>query len=99
MRFFLAHDPVPLLQRMRMPVLALNGTLDLQVPVDENLSRIAEALDAAGNPDYVAQELVGLNHLFQHADSGAVSEYARITETFAPEALDLISSWIMERFG
>jgi len=99
MRFFLAHDPAPFLERLQMPVLALNGTLDMQVPVDENLSRIEQALDAAGNPDHTVRAMAGLNHLFQHAETGAIGEYARITETFAPEVLDLMSSWILERFG
>jgi hypothetical protein len=39
-------------------------------------------------------ELPGLNHLFQHTKTGAFSEYAQIEETFAPEALEKIASWI-----
>jgi hypothetical protein len=39
-------------------------------------------------------ELPGLNHLFQHAKTGAFSEYAQIEETFAPEALEKIADWI-----
>jgi hypothetical protein len=42
-------------------------------------------------------DLEGLNHLFQNAETGAVSEYARIEETFSPEAIDLITGWILER--
>jgi hypothetical protein len=38
--------------------------------------------------------LPGLNHLFQHCQSGAISEYGQIEETFAPEALQMISEWI-----
>jgi DNA-binding transcriptional ArsR family regulator len=33
------------------------------------------------------------------ARSGAIAEYAEITETFAPAALELISGWIGGRFG
>ncbi|MGE0449055.1 MAG: hypothetical protein AB7Q29_05660 [Vicinamibacterales bacterium] len=39
----------------------------------------------------------GMNHLFQHADTGAVEEYATIEETIAPEVLSLITTWITER--
>ena len=42
-------------------------------------------------------ELEGLNHLFQNAETGAVSEYARIEETFSPEAIDLIIAWILNQ--
>ena len=45
------------------------------------------------------QQLPGLNHLFQHARSGAIAEYADISETFAPTALRLIGDWINTRFA
>jgi hypothetical protein len=41
----------------------------------------------------------GLNHLFQQATTGAVSEYATLEETLSPEVLDLIREWIASRFG
>ena len=37
----------------------------------------------------------GLNHLFQTAKTGAVSEYGKIEETISPLALDKIAGWIM----
>jgi hypothetical protein len=39
----------------------------------------------------------GLNHLFQHAQTGLVDEYARIEETMAPEVLERTAAWIRER--
>ena len=39
-----------------------------------------------------------MNHLFQTAGTGSPVEYAQIEETMAPEVLDLIGSWIAERF-
>ena len=97
MRFFIEHDPAPVLKRVRCPVLALNGTLDLQVPWKENLEAIREALETAGNQDVTVMELPGLNHLFQHAETGLVTEYGQIEETFATEVLDLMTTWILER--
>jgi hypothetical protein len=52
-------------------------------------------LQDGGNKNFEAVELPGLNHLFQHAKTGAVSEYAQIEETFAPEAMDKIANWIV----
>jgi hypothetical protein len=99
MRHFLAYDPRPALRRVRVPVLALNGTLDLQVPHAVNLAAIDSALAAGGNRDRTTRALPGLNHLFQTARTGLPDEYAQIAETFAPAALDAIASWVAERFA
>ncbi|MHC5007417.1 MAG: alpha/beta hydrolase family protein [Planctomycetota bacterium] len=99
LRFFIQHDPGPVLQRVRCPVLALNGTLDLQVPWEENLEAIREALQRGGNEDATVMELPGLNHLFQHAETGLVTEYGHLEETFSVEVLDLMATWILERVG
>lgn len=97
MRFFLTYDPATALRQVRVPVLALNGSKDLQVPPAENLSAIEAALKAANNSDVTLQELPELNHLFQTARTGSPNEYAQIAETFAPSALTLISEWIQQR--
>ncbi|WP_420127512.1 alpha/beta hydrolase family protein [Longimicrobium sp.] len=98
-RWFLRYDPAPALRATRVPVLALNGSLDLQVPADENLAAIRRALQAGGNRDVTVEKLPGLNHLFQTARTGAPSEYAEIEETFSPAALQRIGDWIVQRFG
>ncbi|HEU4883808.1 MAG TPA: alpha/beta fold hydrolase [Longimicrobium sp.] len=98
-RWFLRYDPVPALRATRVPVLALNGALDLQVPADANLAGIRQALAAGGNQDVTTEKLPGLNHLFQTARTGAPSEYAEIEETFAPAALQRIGDWIVQHVG
>jgi fermentation-respiration switch protein FrsA (DUF1100 family) len=99
MRYFLKYDPVPALRSVKVPVLALNGALDLQVPPKPDLAAIDTALRAAGNKDYRVVELPGLNHLFQTARTGAVGEYSQIEETTAPVALETIAQWINAHFG
>lgn len=96
-RYFLSYDPLPALSRVRVPVLALNGTLDLQVPYRENLAAIEKALRDGGNDDVTIVALEGLNHLFQTARTGSPTEYASIEETMAPRALETISNWIVEK--
>lgn len=93
-RFFLFYDPVPALMKVDCPVLALNGTKDLQVPFRVNLEGIERAVKEGGNSRVTIRELPGLNHLFQRAETGAPSEYVKIEETFAPEALTEIREWI-----
>ena len=97
-RYFLGYDPRPALRRLTVPTLALNGSLDVQVPAKENLAAIDSALRAAGNRDYRVQELPGLNHLFQTARTGSPGEYATIEETMSPAALEAVASWIVQRF-
>lgn len=98
-RFFVRYDPRLNLERVTVPVLAINGEKDLQVWHEQNLPVIEDALRNGGNDDVTVQTLPGLNHLFQSANTGAMSEYASIEETFAPAALEAISEWILERFG
>lgn len=97
-RYFLAYDPRPTLERVSVPVLALNGELDLQVDAEQNIPAVEAALEAGDNQDATTHRLPELNHLFQHATTGAVTEYGQIEETMAPEVLDLIGDWIVERF-
>jgi hypothetical protein len=96
MRFFLTYDPKPNLMKVKCPVLAINGEKDLQVPPEENLCAIEEVLREGGNKDYTVKELPGLNHLFQTAETGSPSEYAKIEETISPAALEIIGNWILE---
>src|SRR5262245_4205729 len=96
-RYFLTYDPRPTLEKVGVPVLAINGERDLQVPAAENTSAIRSALDAGGNKDHTVVILPGLNHLFQEAKTGSPTEYASIEQTFAPSALTAISDWIVAR--
>jgi hypothetical protein len=96
MRFFLAYDPAPALEQLAIPVLAMIGSLDLQVSAAENIPALEEAL--AGNDDATTMTLPGLNHLFQNASTGAFSEYAVIDETFDPATMQAVADWILERF-
>ncbi|MBZ0199418.1 MAG: alpha/beta hydrolase [Ignavibacteriaceae bacterium] len=94
-RYFIAYDPVPALSKLKIPVLALNGSKDLQVPADANLAGIESALKSSGNRDFKIVKLDGLNHLFQTAELGTPSEYGKIEETFSPKALEIIKDWIL----
>ena len=96
-RYFLTYDPKPALEKVKVPVLAVNGEKDLQVPPDENLKAIELALKAGGNKDHTIVKLPSLNHLFQTSQTGSPAEYMKIEETMSPAALDTISSWILKK--
>jgi pimeloyl-ACP methyl ester carboxylesterase len=94
---FIKYDPAPALAKVKCPVLALNGSKDLQVPPTENLEAIKSALAKGGNKNITAIELPGLNHLFQECKTGAPTEYATIEQTVSPVALDTLLAWIKKQ--
>ena len=95
-RCFLTLDPEVYLRKVKCPLLAINGSLDLQVDSKINLEAIEKALIFGGNSKYSVQELPGLNHLFQTAKTGSPYEYGKIEETMSPVALEAIGSWVKE---
>jgi uncharacterized protein len=92
---FLKLDPTLALEKVKCPVLALNGEKDLQVPAEVNLDAIKKALTKGGNKNVTTKIIPNLNHLFQECETGSPSEYATIEQTFSPIALEEISSWIL----
>ncbi len=95
-RYFVSYDPRPVLGRVGCPVLALNGTLDLQVWHEQNLPEIEKAL-RAGGADVTVRAYPGLNHLFQPATTGSDAEYATIEITFDEAVLRDIVEWIKQQ--
>ena len=73
----------------KKPALVIYGEKDIQVPPSLN-----EAPMRAMAPGADVRVFPGLNHLMQHAATGAVAEYGEIEETVAPEVLEAIASFI-----
>ncbi|WP_321979564.1 alpha/beta hydrolase [Prevotella sp.] len=90
-RHFLTVDVGKLLPEIKCPVLALNGTKDTQVDCDANTTRIEKGL---ANCKHSIKKIDGVNHLFQHCNTGLVTEYQQIEETISPEVLQEVAKWI-----
>ncbi|MGB3592227.1 MAG: alpha/beta fold hydrolase [Nonlabens sp.] len=97
-RYFIMYNPADNLKKIEVPSLLLNGTLDYQVIASHNLGVMENYIKSNGNDDVTAVELDGLNHLFQKAVTGAGTEYATIKETVDPGVLELVKTWINDRF-
>jgi pimeloyl-ACP methyl ester carboxylesterase len=91
-RFSMAYDPVPALQDLQVPVLALLGGLDVQVSAETHEPALEDSLQ--NNPNATVVVLDGLNHMFQPAITGARSEYDTLGEPFDAETITLIADWI-----
>lgn len=89
--------PSEYLNKVKCPVLALNGGKDFQVPAKENLDAIKKAVESNGNSKVTIVELENLNHLFQESKTGAMREYSEIEETMSPTALNTITLWLLEQ--
>ncbi len=93
LQFFMNYDPVENLSKLKIPILALNGSADIQVTATENINGIKQALTNGKNKKFEATILPNLNHLFQTCTS-PTQPYGDIEESFSPTALWLISNWI-----
>ena len=94
MHHFLTLDMRPLLNKVLCPVLALNGTKDIQVEYESNLGALRNGLSSNENSNIEAIE--GVNHLFQTCKTGDVTEYREIEETISPKVLEIIADWILQ---
>ena len=96
-KFFIDYDPAQALAKVACPVLALFGSLDLQVPAEMNRKAVEAALGKAGNRDLTVKVYDGANHLFIKAVTGSPAEYGTLEKTFVPGLLDEISGWMLTR--
>jgi uncharacterized protein len=97
MNYFIQYEPGVTLEKVKCPVLALNGEKDLQVSAKVNLKAIETSLKKGGNKDVTIKELPGLNHLFQESKTGMPAEYSAIEQTFSPVAMNEILTWIKKQ--
>lgn len=89
---FIATDMACYLPKIKCPVMAVNGSKDVQVDAHDNLSALRKGLKP--NKKNLIKEYEGLNHLFQHCTTGQTTEYRLIEETFAPEVMQDFVDWI-----
>ncbi|HJQ65893.1 MAG TPA: alpha/beta fold hydrolase [Gemmatimonadales bacterium] len=97
-RWFADYDPLPVLRRLRVPVLILQGALDRQVSAGQ-ADTLAATLRDAGNRDVTEKVYADLNHLFLHTDGdGSPTEYPGLADTRLPAVvLDDLASWLVVR--
>lgn len=90
---FISLDMRPLLAGITCPVLALNGTMDVQVEASGNLDALRSGLSSVENS--AVEPVEGVNHLFQRCKTGLVTEYRDIDETISPEVLKRMTDWLL----
>ena len=73
------------------------GSKDLQVPPEQNLPKVREALAMAGNTDVTIVKLKGLNHLFPTCRTGSSLQYFALEETSHEPSIARIRDWALAR--
>ena len=96
---FFKHDPRPSIAALQVPVIALFGELDTQVPAAANATAMSEAINESSAPGYTIATIVSANHGFQEAVTGSMDEYARLKREFAPDFVEILTTWLTEVSG
>ena len=78
--------------QVKQPILAIYGTLDVQVDSQQNAP--AMQADTADNRDVSVVVIDNMNHLMQEAKTGGVTEYATLDQHVMPKVLETLSSWL-----
>ncbi|MDN3670582.1 alpha/beta fold hydrolase [Echinicola jeungdonensis] len=92
---FIRFDPTNYVQNANCPALALFGEKDLQVNGKINSNKL-DSLKSNGQMENIDIRLYPkMNHLFQNSETGAISEYSIIEETFNEEVMRDIAQWIL----
>jgi pimeloyl-ACP methyl ester carboxylesterase len=95
-KFFVSYDPSRSLEKVKCPVLMLFGEKDLQVPPAQNKAPMEQALTLGGNTKFKTVVFPDANHLFQRAETGSPTEYAKLPKEFVPGFLETMSEWITQ---
>lgn len=93
-KWFMDYDPTDNIRRTHCPVMAINGDRDCQVISSQNLTAIRQLLPPSEKN--LTKEYPGLNHLFQHCQTGLPTEYGVIEETISQEVLKDIADWLKQ---
>jgi hypothetical protein len=95
-RSLLLSDPAAAMQKLKQPILVLQGDLDAQVPPHhaEKLGELARARKKGAGPVEVVH-LSGVNHLLTTAATGEVREYPELRDkSISPDVAATIAAWL-----
>ncbi len=93
-KYFLEYDPAPALAKLTVPVLAVFGERDLQVPAAQNREPMEAIFKKSGNRRVAFHVIPRANHLYQDSITGNATEYATLKKEFLPGFLELVGTWV-----
>jgi uncharacterized protein len=95
-RDFVRYDPAPVLARITVPVLAITGERDVQVPPAD-----VEAMGRLVQGPFEGHVVPGLSHVLRpDPDWAGPRGYRRaVRQPVSPEVLGLITTWVASHWG
>ncbi len=91
-RFFIRYNPADYLSKVKVPVLAINGTKDVMVNCEQNLSNVRKYL--SHNKDVTTIPVNNVNHLLLPCKKGTQDEYKDIKDPVSEVVLQTIVDWM-----
>ena len=91
-------NPVPLWEKIKIPVLAFYAELDRNAPAPKNVASLEAALKKAGNKNYTIKIFPKANHEFLEVENGLgfLDESPRLRR-YVPGFFDTIDKWTLHR--
>ncbi|MFD1321359.1 alpha/beta hydrolase family protein [Micromonospora sonneratiae] len=84
------YDPVPVLERVLVPVLALWGEYDRRTPPAESLTIFREAFERTGHKHYTLRVLPGADHVLRQTPDRGYTRGAK----WVPGYPNLVRDWL-----
>jgi pimeloyl-ACP methyl ester carboxylesterase len=91
---FLSYQTADYLTKLSIPIFAINGSEDIQVPAESSQQGFEKNFSKESRSYSKAVIAVGKNHLFQTCIECTVKEYGDIEDTFSEEVLKEMATWI-----
>jgi uncharacterized protein len=91
----MTYDPVPVLENLHIPVLALWGGKDTYLPVEETVAVFKQAMAKAENKSYVIKIYPNCNHSLIESDSGSPSTGGK-EKNFRAGVWELKTDWLLK---
>jgi pimeloyl-ACP methyl ester carboxylesterase len=88
-------DPVPYLEKITCPLLAIWGEKDTAIDVNQAVEAYRGALKRAGNNNYQHLVFPDTSHFMTRTKTGNMKEWRENKES-TPKFLDAIEKWLME---
>lgn len=94
------YDPMPLVARMKFPILVLFGEKDKNVNPSQGMAAYRRAFKKAGNSLNRAEWVRNANHAMFEAETGCARELMGQVSSgnvsYSPHALEIITDWLGE---
>jgi pimeloyl-ACP methyl ester carboxylesterase len=91
-------DPIPIIEKVTIPVLAFFGEKDTQVDPIQGVNAYKKALTKAGNKNFRVELIANADHGIILSRTGSLEERkrrsAREWQNYAPEYLEIMEDWL-----